>query len=76
MVQHDRHNCCCVEGGCQLNGAGAQGTPTDVITANRWEPTNHAVVAVGYGTDAASGLKYWVTIFSIIIVLIPSALSA
>jgi len=36
-----------------------EGTPTDVITANRWEPTNHAVVAVGYGTDAASGLKYW-----------------
>ncbi|XP_071961201.1 dipeptidyl peptidase 1-like [Antedon mediterranea] len=26
---------------------------------NPFEETNHAVLVVGYGTDAASGLKYW-----------------
>jgi len=35
------------------------GSETKVSMANRWEPTNHAVVAVGYGTDPASNTKYW-----------------
>jgi len=32
----------------------------DCHDVHKWEKTNHAVVAVGWGVDAATGKKYWI----------------
>ena len=35
------------------------GVKHSLLKFNPFELTNHAVLIVGYGTDSASGLKYW-----------------
>jgi len=40
-------------------GPSPKSEPQGVANVNVWQQTNHAVVAVGWGVDKATGTKYW-----------------
>lgn len=40
-------------------GPSPRSEPQGVNGVNVWQQTNHAVVAVGWGVDAKTGVKYW-----------------